>query len=284
MYVEPFKVCWDRIDRANTYRQRIADIWNAFAKEDSYTANVHVDDDGAGVIWIETSPMPSELPFIIGEFLYQLRAALDACVYELACVNSGQRPPPSENVLEFPFCQPGKFQESGWKIKPLTDHQRAIIEAVQPYNTPELPGDLLVANWNRALGILNDWARKDRHRRLHVLASWASNIQPLLVIPKGTRLAEFFVCNDTFVLEDECEIAKFRIEGWQRGMDVHANPNLSLDITLHEVPMPCHDSDTLGNRLLVMLTAVQVVVDTMAVSVNVRPRKNMTITLPPKAV
>ena len=146
-----------------------------------------MEDDGTGSIWIEqVKAIDPELAFVIGEFLYQLRAALDACVYEVACVNSGKRPPPDEDQLEFVFCQRGTFNDFRRKMRPLTNEQRSIIEAVQPYNAPELPAHLRVGNWNRSLGILNDWARKDRHRKLHVLASWASDIQPMLIIPEGT--------------------------------------------------------------------------------------------------
>lgn len=284
--IVPFQVCWDRIDRANTYGNRIASLWNEFtAQEGTYAAHVHVNNDGTGNISIAlVRPLPSEIPFILGEFLYQLRAALDACVYELACMNTGERPPPSENTLEFPFCQPGKFKDAGWKIQPLTDEQRAIIEAVQPYNAPELPDRYVVGNWNRSLGILNDWARKDRHRKLHVVASWASNIQPLLVIPKETVLREFYVCNDMFILEDEGVVAEFKIAGWQRGMEIYANPNLSLDIVVNEIPAPCDDSDSLGNRLSSMRKAVQVVVDSLASTVGICPRENMVIRLPPKSI
>jgi hypothetical protein len=280
----PFEACWERIARADSHRNRIAALWNEFVtQEDPYTPHVNVNDDGTGNISIElTRPLPQEIPFILGEFLYQLRAALDGCVYELACLNTGERPPARANALEFPFCQQGKFEGSAWKIEPLTNEQRAIIEAVQPYNAPELPDHYMVGNWNRSLGILNDWARKDRHRKLHVVASWASNIEPLLKIPPNTVLSEFYVCNDTFVMENEGVVAEFKISGWKRGMEIYANPNLALDIIVQEVPLPCHDSDTLGNRMFAMRKAVQVVVDTMATTVGVAPKEQMVIRLPPK--
>ena len=67
-------------------------------------------------------------------------------------------------------------------------------------------------------------------------------------------------------------------------MKINANPNLALDIAVDEIPPPCHDTDTLGNRLLSMCMAVQVVVDTMAKTVGVRPRENVFIRLPPQPI
>ena len=51
---------------------------------------IALEYDGTGAITVEQiKDIPSVISLEIGEFLYQLRAALDACVYELACVTSG---------------------------------------------------------------------------------------------------------------------------------------------------------------------------------------------------
>ena len=72
--------------------------------------------------------------------------------------------------------------------------QQKLIEDFQPYNTPGLKWADLPYNFNRGLGTLNDWARKDRHRGLHVVAFWASDVRPLLEVPRGTRI-DLFVLN-----------------------------------------------------------------------------------------
>jgi hypothetical protein len=41
----------------------------------------------------------SDISIEFGEMFYQLRAALDACVYESACLETGQTPPPDEAKL-----------------------------------------------------------------------------------------------------------------------------------------------------------------------------------------
>jgi hypothetical protein len=58
----------------------------------------------------------------LGEFLYQLRAALDACIHQAAILESGKDPHPDEKALEFPICVSSEeFKNSGWKIRPLAD-------------------------------------------------------------------------------------------------------------------------------------------------------------------
>lgn len=118
---EPFDVCWERIRRADAHRQRFAEVWNTFLEREPCSTTVHVNDDGTGSVAIrQVEAVPDELAFILGEFLYQLRASLDACIYEIGCIRSGKRPPPKENTLECPFCESGRFDSVAWKIAPLS--------------------------------------------------------------------------------------------------------------------------------------------------------------------
>jgi len=43
-------------------------------------------------------------------------------------------------------------------------------------------------------------------------------------------------------------------------MRIEANPDLDLDMGINELPLPCADNDTLGNRLRAMLIATYSVV------------------------
>jgi hypothetical protein len=165
--------------------------------------------------------------------------------------------------LEFPICSlVENFKKNAWKIKPLSPERRAVIESVQPYNTPELDDPrLLLRNFNRNLRILNDWARIDRHRRLHVVMSWASNVNPKVRIPEGTTLVYLNPVESCF-LENESKVANFKIEGWRPYMDMQANPDLFIDIAVDEVPPRCADNDTFGNRVAGMIETVTNIVAT----------------------
>jgi len=258
-----FVDCWDRIERAKAHSKVIGETWSAFVADDPYDIGVSVDSDGAGRIWVEPryGPMPKVLSLELGELLYQLRAALDGSIRACAILETGQDPPPNEDRLEFPITfGPDYFKASAWNIAPLTDKRRYIVESVQPYNIVKgLRPDYLNLSVNRSLALLQEWARIDRHRRLHVMGSWASSANPHLLLPHGTSLRYLLVKHDG-LLEHESEIAEFEIEGWEWDMTMQANPDVVIDIALREPPPPAADNDTLGERIRWMIINVGVIV------------------------
>lgn len=257
-----FQGCRDRIAQAETHSRAMADMWNALLEDELYSAALQMEDDGTGHLRVGHGydSLPQAFALELGELLYQLRAALDSCVYAAAILESGQEPPPDHEHLEFPVVESvTDFRKAAWKIRPLTDARRTIIESVQPYNVPDIEPELMVFNFNRALRILNDWGRKDRHRKLHVVGSWASDANPKVDLPDGCDLEYMFVTTDG-LLEHDGLIATFKLSGYVPGMDVKANPDLAIDIAVDEPPEPCADNDTLSNRLRGMIIATKAIV------------------------
>jgi hypothetical protein len=259
----PFKNSRDRIKRADAHRNALTSAWNTLSEEELYTFSFYVNDDGTGEM--RSTPVSSALPIdfslTLGEFLYHLRAALDNAAYDAAIIDTGQNPPPDARNFEFPIHKNHRdFHQNAFKIAPLSDNRRAFIEAVQPYNTPKMAADLIVFNFNRTLGILSDWARKDRHRRLNIVRSWAVRAAPKLRYPPGVRVRKLKVHTSGF-LENKDLIATFKLEGFVPGMKVQANPDLFIDIALDEIPTPLSRTDTLGNRLLSMIFTVEWITD-----------------------
>ena len=266
----PFENCWERIERAKVHNEALADAWNGLANNDVYEVFSYVGDDGAG--FIRAIPLNSfpraGFSLQLGELLYQLRSALDGLVYTAAILETGQNPPPDEKCLEFPICVRRRyFKDSIHKLGPLTQKRRDLIEAVQPYNAPCLAPELVSFNYNRGIGILNDWARKDRHRKLHVIGSWTAGASPQLRLPEGVTLASMTVKTGN-LLENEDEIASFQLGGFQRGMKVEVNPDLFTEIAVDEAPAPCHPKDTFGARLDCMIRAVSYILTAVEESFN----------------
>jgi hypothetical protein len=86
---------------------------------------------------------------LVGEVCYNLRAALDYLVFELAKLASGAE----QKRTQFPIeDDPAEFPEG--RLKGLTRAHRTAIEALQPYNGCE---------WTRRL---RDWSNPDKHRTL----------------------------------------------------------------------------------------------------------------------
>lgn len=136
-----------------------------------------------------------EISLEFGEMLYQLRAALDALVYELAIVASGQEPPPDAERLEFPIrSTEASFDKAVFKIRPLSEHHQTLLRRLQTFPVPaQTDATRLMAP---SLKLLNDWARKDRHRGLHVMASWAANRDPLVRAPAGCTVESLIATAD----------------------------------------------------------------------------------------
>jgi len=88
----------------------------------------------------------------------------------------------------------------------------------------------MIFNVGRTLRIFNDWARKNRHLRLHSACSWASNASFFVEVPEGDDLKYVLVIHDG-LLEHDSLIATFHLARFTPGMPVHANPNITRSRT-----------------------------------------------------
>lgn len=118
------------------------------------------------------SPLPVELSIVFGELVYELRAALDNCLYATAVLVSGQNPPPGSSRLEWPIRADAKEWKSQFdRYKTLPAVVTEALERIQPYQA-DFP------NWN-SLKILHDLARIDRHRSPHGLGLYLIRVRIL---------------------------------------------------------------------------------------------------------
>jgi hypothetical protein len=251
-----------RLERAKVHSREFGRIWNNFLKQDEpYAISVPIDRDGTGVIYVEPVDLPREaLSLELGEMLYQLRAALDSLVYELAIIDSGQNPPPDADKLEFPIrSSKSSFDQAAWKIAPLSKLHRDMVESVQPYDVAQRPEGHRVAA--QALEVINDLARKDRHRGLRVVASWGANRNPhISAMPTGCSL-EWLTTAPDGILEHESVVARFKLRGWHSDLEIEANPDLTIDVTIEDAAPPVDDEDTLFSRVRTMIAVVVVVIE-----------------------
>lgn len=256
---ELFSKCHARIGRAIYHSNEAAKLWNSLDIMHLLAVTLLVGDDGSGTLDVDQiEPLPENLELELGEFLYQLRAALDGSVYASAIQDSGQDPPPKASSIEFPICErKEEWLKQSRKIAQLNAGRQRFIEATQPFAEPPLEASLLVLNSNRCLRFLNDLARIDRHRRLHTLIAAVSTDRPLFEIPKGTRLEKLEVRP---MGSSEGPAARFCLTGWQRGMKLFANPHADIDLWLEGLAAPCHQNDTLPHRLQSITMNVRMIV------------------------
>jgi len=223
-----------RLDRCTHLFESFRVVWEDHLASGPHQLGVEVDDVGNGrIVFTRLSEPPVELSLILGEFLYELRAALDNALFAVAIIDSGQNPPPRAATLEWPIC----IDEAAWesqrrrRLDALSAELQDALHTIQPFQA-EFP------TWN-CLKILNDMARVDRHRAVHFVTSFASNgwmkhnldlvlnleVFPGPVPPDGT-LARFRWLGDFEITPDYLDgRTKFDVE--VAGVQLGPGPNTS---------------------------------------------------------
>lgn len=254
-----FARCFTRIDRAVQHSNEVADAWNNFDVGGLHGVSLSIESDGTGELNVrQLEPLPQALEVSLGEYLYQLRAALDGAVYASAIEDSGQDPPPKVSSIEFPICDSSNdWPKQSRKIANLNPGRKRFIEAVQPFTEPSIDASLRIGNANRALRILNDLARIDRHRRPHTFVTTVSTTAAVLELPRGVTVRSATM---RALSETDGPLMRFTLDGWRSGLEVHANPRADIDLSIDGIPPPCHSNDTFPNRLKSIVMNVRIII------------------------
>src|SRR5699024_1049536 len=163
-------IVWARLERCKDHFKSFGTTWAEHLDSQPHSPKVEVDKDGNGrLMLIRHREPPLVLSLFLGEFLYELRAALDNALYAAAILDPGRNPPPKAESLEWPIWH----TEKAWKnhrnrrLSALSQELQEDLYSIQPFKA-EYPA------WN-CLAILNDMARTDRHRAVHFVTSFASD-------------------------------------------------------------------------------------------------------------
>ena len=71
-----------RLNRARTHYLDFAELWAAYLEGRPHSIAREILTDGTVTIRLDrVAPIPAELSILLGEFLYEMRAALDNCLY-----------------------------------------------------------------------------------------------------------------------------------------------------------------------------------------------------------
>lgn len=170
---------------------------------------------------------------MFGDFVHNLRSALDHVVYALAVKETGTDPPPKHKALAFVLLDdPAEWLKQQWRLPGLTPAMRAAVEAVQPYQTA-LPDHTDV------LRILTELDNVDKHR----------TIRPVAMMPEEAGIAGSFTGSWSanwflFVpLEHEATIATITCD---EGAEMDNEQSLVLGIA---IPVP-HREDPMSLTVL----------------------------------
>jgi hypothetical protein len=132
----PLNGAFERVRRAGEHLVELKNGIEVWRAAQAKTAAINPDPEHpdkliAGIIAVV--PIPLRAGILVGEICYNLRAALDYLVFELAYLDSGIR----QDGTQFPIEGKEKDfryrQKGGW-LKGINDAHVAAIELLQPYN------------------------------------------------------------------------------------------------------------------------------------------------------
>jgi hypothetical protein len=220
-----------RLDRASDLFQEFGRVWAEYLEQRPHQLTMDTGQDGLTQLRVERlAPIPVQLSLLLGEYLYELRAALDNCLYAVAVIDSGECPPPNGDLLEWPiFLTPEKWQgNQRRRLSALSPEIQDALEAIQPYRA-QTPG------WN-CLRILHDLARIDRHRALHLVALHVSYGNAMI---DRTLIADFQA--RTGVVDADGVLATFRrLDDRRELTPENFDFNVEFEVELAEVAESPH--------------------------------------------
>jgi hypothetical protein len=172
----PLDGCWAKIERAREQIHHLDGEIAALINSGLYIiAGENQPERHRYAFRLLGPPVPLRIAVIAGEIVHHLRSCFDHVVWALARKNAL----PDSERANFPVCQTaGKFNNAvrDGIIKGVSASERPLIEALQPYRSPDPP--------NSILQIVHDLDITDKHRLL-VVVTHALVMGNTLVITKN---------------------------------------------------------------------------------------------------
>lgn len=170
----------------------------------------------------------------IGEFFYQLRAALDGAMWEAHILLGGTEFATYANKLDFPIHAEIKhFKKAALHKVNLPQELKIWLSAIQPCHALQSSA-IEVAAFANALLVIHNCARKDRHRRLHLMAMLVTDSTAVVTATPPARLT-YVQSVPANILQNDSEIVRFGVEGGDAS-NVQAEGSFMIEISVKEVP------------------------------------------------
>jgi hypothetical protein len=148
-----------------------------------------VDDlvNSQHIIRFKVDPTPGPISLIAGDIFYNLRASLDQLVWYLSRLPSPQRSYPQDT--QFPILDQRNRKLITRRTKGVSTEAVAIIESLQPYNTPNPPGAKDHLLWK-----LNKMCNIDKHSRIPIHGHSGQVMRPESIAALGYRFEAVGEC------------------------------------------------------------------------------------------
>jgi len=236
---------WKRLKRAGDHLLAFkAELDAIFADNGLTTVTRHDKDSGwdiAAIALPESSIeriRDNELSLKLGEYAYQLRAALDGLIWDAITFTRGTEPPADANRVEFPILnwKAAKFEDCGFLKFPFPEELKKWLETIQP-NAAIKPPDDTDRSLSICLGDIHDLARFDRHRRLRVVAAVPTGLKFQVVTDPPCKVVARERIASCDLLSGQYEFLRFRIEasGGIHPEKARLQTELTFEILLEDI-------------------------------------------------
>lgn len=214
-----------RVERAGQHAAEMAEVWNDYLAPHPFDYSLVRESPRSYIMRVsQITPVPPTLSVIFGEWLFNMRSALDYIIWATAVHTSGHLPPTGEGGLQYPiYDDEAAWKKNEWRLKPLGEHHRQMLLMMQPFNSD------LDANF---LGWINRLARIDRHRRLTIWTARLGEANPVVKVPSGKtpRLEWGRKVFDNGV----CDMARISFQTPSDAEGVEFNPRCAIDPEIAE--------------------------------------------------
>ncbi len=213
--------------------------WTTLLPKETHSVTVEQEDDGT---WVASATfgisLENNLALEVGEFFYQLRSSLDGAIWQAVAIAEGTEPTADIDRLEFPICiAKRQFEQSAIHKSKLPQELKDWLASIQPYCAVK-PLDDPDRGLGATLELIHDMARKDRHRRLRVVAAVPTALEMGFssVPPATITSVEGIRCN---FLEGESKFLRFTAatEDGSPIDKIQLATGLKIEIAIDEIPL-----------------------------------------------
>jgi hypothetical protein len=224
----------NRIRRAQAHAGTFTNAYIKFLHDKPYGLAHEKRDDRNGVIkLVPRKFLEWDLPLVLGEYFYQLRAALDGAMWQayLLCGGAQGSPKIRERDVYFPICEtPDSLKNAAFQKLPLPNDLGVWLNSIQPCNrsksTNEITDNLLM---------INRRSTADRHRQMHLVGTVVRSDTPLITLTPPAALTYVkSVAADP--LKGEYVICEFGFEGMTSETEINVDGKFAIQIKVEEIP------------------------------------------------
>lgn len=242
-----------RVERAQLRTNEMSSAWNKYLETHPFDFDLERATETVYYLrCTQHEPVPTLLPALFGEWLYDLRSALDHVIWAAAAHASGNVPPPNEGALQYPiYDDEATWNRNQWRLKEIAPHHVEMLRTMQPFNSD------LDANF---LGWINRLARIDRHRRFTGWTARIAEANPVMAIPSGVE--PILEMGPRMFVGGRCDFARVTFLSSDAADGVTYNPRVGIDPEIAEWgDSPFWSRLRFSERIRMMMVFVRAEVD-----------------------